>query len=251
MIALALCDLSRFEKGHPAPDVVGYVVTWHLLESGADPSVRRLAGDLGWGRTKAAKTLKRVKEERENWLKMTSHQEKTKTATNSGHRNEVEPAFSASLADGISQQERTESASNSLVNTITTTSTKKEDAAEAAIPSPKVAATWSRLADEWQRLKPGGRRLQLTKSRRTQLKARLKEVTADDLVIALRWMLTSTHSRARFCQDNGYGVDTLLRASKCGEYVELSQAPELDAADRFLQRMEARELVTNGVNYGR
>jgi len=253
MIALALCDLSRYEKGNPAPDVVGYVVAWHLLESGHEPSVRRLASDLGWGRTKAAKLLLRARSERQEWLERTSQQPQTDSASESGHSRPRRKPNAPPQTDAFSQQERTLSADNSLANTITSTptvtkrvSTSAPNGTKSDARSSPVKATWDVLADEWQRLRPGGRRLKLTQARRKSLKSRLRESSSDDLVKALRWMLTSTHPRARFIQDNDYGIDTLLRAGKCSEYVELSSAPSLDAADRFIQRFEARELVSGG-----
>jgi len=130
LIALALCDLVRFSKEHPASDLIGYAVAWSLIEQGANPSVRRLASDLGWGRTKAAQTLKRARLSLADWrAKRTasppSQQERPNRATVNGQEIEEEQGLSSSLADGSGQQERSNSANDPLLRTITITNTSE------------------------------------------------------------------------------------------------------------------------------
>ena len=130
LIALALCDLSRFGKNNPAPDLIGYAVAWSLLEQGANPSVRRLASDLGWGRTKSAQILKRARLSLDNWRakrapSLPSQQERTERATVNGQRNEVEQGFIDRSADGSDQQERSKSANDPLLRTITITNSSE------------------------------------------------------------------------------------------------------------------------------
>ena len=81
----------------------------------------------------------------------------------------------------------------------------------------------------------------LTKARRSKLRERLSDFTADELVEALRWMMTSRHPRAVFLQEGGYNVDTLLRASNTAQYVEMSKAPTFSRADQVVARYEARQ----------
>jgi hypothetical protein len=130
LIALALCDLSRFNKEHPAPDLIGYAVAWSLVEQGANPSVRRLAADLGWGRTKAAQILKRSRVSLDDWrAKRTasppSQQERPNRASVNGQEIEVEQGLPRSPADGSDQQERSNSANDPLLRTITITNTSE------------------------------------------------------------------------------------------------------------------------------
>ena len=54
---------------------------------------------------------------------------------------------------------------------------------------------------------------------------RVAEHGADAVVRVIRWVATSTHSRAVFLRDGGYTGDTLFRPTKFGEYLALSSAP--------------------------
>jgi len=65
----------------------------------------------------------------------------------------------------------------------------------------------------------------LTDARQRTLKARLKEHTAQDVVAVVKWWLQSSHQRAQYLRDNGYGIDTVLRPSNFTTYLELSRVP--------------------------
>ena len=145
LIALALCDLARFSRDHPAPDLIGYAVAWALLEQGANPSVRRLAADLGWGRTKAGQILKRCRDNLSGWgakraPDLPSHRERSSRATDNGRAIEEEQGLSAIPTVGISQQERSNSANDPLLTTATITSSNSvisEEIAEKSGKRPK------------------------------------------------------------------------------------------------------------------
>ena len=85
------------------------------------------------------------------------------------------------------------------------------------------------LADTWKKInearKEGGkaRALKLTDKRRRNLKARLRENTEEDLLRVVDWWLRSSHDRALFLREGGYGVDTLF-TPKFDTYLEMAHA---------------------------
>jgi hypothetical protein len=53
------------------------------------------------------------------------------------------------------------------------------------------------------------------------LAARIRDHGVEPLIALMRWWAESPHERARFLRDNGHGLDTLTRASKCEAYLRL------------------------------
>jgi len=70
----------------------------------------------------------------------------------------------------------------------------------------------------------GGQALKLTKSRRSSLKARLTEHSAEEVLAVARWVYSSQHERARYLREHGYGPDTWLRPSKFAGYLEHAES---------------------------
>jgi len=88
-----------------------------------------------------------------------------------------------------------------------------------------VRQLWSELNQVRVDLDSRSKPLKLTDARQRTLKARLKEHTAQDVVAVVKWWLQSSHQRAQYLRDNGYGIDTVLRPSNFTTYLELSRVP--------------------------
>ena len=84
---------------------------------------------------------------------------------------------------------------------------------------------WTELNTFRSSLDSKAKELKLTKSRESAIRGRIKEHSADDVVTVVKWWLTSQHQRAQYLRDNGYGIDTILRASKFATYLEAASAP--------------------------
>ena len=78
----------------------------------------------------------------------------------------------------------------------------------------------------------GHRALKLTKKRREALKARNKEHGSEKIYEVVGWWLESSHPRARFLREGGYGIDTVLQRSKFDQYATMSELPEGSITDQ-------------------
>tara|TARA_R110000822_G_scaffold301311_1_gene425131 strand:- start:976 stop:1386 length:411 start_codon:yes stop_codon:yes gene_type:complete len=84
---------------------------------------------------------------------------------------------------------------------------------------------WDELNGLRKSLDSAARPLKLSSSRQRSLKARLKEHSAADVVAVVEWWLRSSHQRAQYLRDNGYGIDTVLRPANFTTYLELASLP--------------------------
>jgi hypothetical protein len=87
---------------------------------------------------------------------------------------------------------------------------------ELATPALELAVLWQRLNDLRD-----GRALKLNAARAKVLRARLSEHSAAEILQVVEWRHTSQHPRAIYLREQGYGIDTLLRAGKFAGYLEL------------------------------
>ena len=87
---------------------------------------------------------------------------------------------------------------------------------ELATPALELAVLWQSINDLRD-----GRALKLNAARAKVLRARVVEHSAEEVLDVVSWQATSQHPRAVYLREQGYGVDTLLRAGKFAGYLEM------------------------------
>ena len=236
---LILDAVRGWSRETPAPKLIAWAAIW---EGGKHASISSLAKDLGWSRSALYRLRSEVDAFRAEWQGVHPG---TLVETTAGRGVvDIQPLIEQNRTDlGQNRTDlgRLTRARSLLATDIHTEQTIDRETQQAAKPALKVAEAWKALNAEYLQHRAGGRALTLTKARRRQLKQRLNDYTADELVAALRWMMTSRHPRAVFLQEGGYSVDTLLKASNAPQYVELSKAPAFSSADQRVARYEARQ----------
>lgn len=62
----------RWTRKHTAPDLVVYLWIWSQQDDGAPPTRRQVAAIFGWTEHQARKMIAQVKQDRNDWLRLTS-----------------------------------------------------------------------------------------------------------------------------------------------------------------------------------
>ena len=92
---------------------------------------------------------------------------------------------------------------------------------KAATPKPDELATlWADM--EAIRLRHVKGRTGRLGKRRDTLRRRVAEHSVDIVLHAWQWLWESSHKRAQYLRDEGYGVNTFLRASNLRDYVDMA-----------------------------
>ncbi len=202
----------RWTKENQAPDVVVHLWMWHLVSSGGTVTVRDITDYAGWSKWKSHNFKKEFVTFRNDWVSNDSGQKPDKNMT-------ATPTISDSYDDKPDAYTG-HSRARAVLNTPTTLQTTVNKTHKADKDS--LADTWKKINDA---RKEGGkaRALKLTDKRRRNLKARLRENTEEDLLRVVDWWLRSSHGRALFLREGGYGVDTLF-TPKFDTYLEMAHS---------------------------
>ena len=216
-----LCKLD-FDRSSPAPRAVVYAWLWHMLHNEAEVSIREVASYAGWSRWKAEQIRKQTINDIATWKAKpddSSHparqnQTKTRQATpvildSCGPRPDTLPDKT---------RQRPDDHARSLDHTYKESTITKQEKA----PSLEWKKAWEEIKAIYGAKVPGAKpnALVLGESRKKALKARISEFGEEDVVKVTRWIYTSHHNRATFVREKGT-LDTILRASKFPQYLEL------------------------------
>ena len=227
---LVLDALRGWTTDKPAPKLVAWSALW---EGGKHASMTALSKDLGWSRSALYRLRREVDAFRAVW------EGETHPETTLGRGVvDIQPLIEQNRTDLT--QNRTDLTRLTRARSLLDTDKQTEQSIKADKPCPRLKECWSALLAEYLRNRPGGRNLKFTKSRRTRLRSRMRDFSQEELVAALRWMMTSADPTAVFLQEGNYNIDTLLRAEKCARYVELSMSASFSRADQVAARYEAR-----------
>jgi hypothetical protein len=232
----AALSKQAWTPDNPAPDAVGYLWAWHMQHNRSPVSIRELAKWAGWKNWRARKVLQEMKEQADAWSGKTtrihtasaqsSHNERTANAQHPDRNQVVTPekrTDSAQPAHTFNTASAHSRASSSLKTKDTITITENKTLTSDRLAP--VRQLWSELNQVRVDLDSRSKPLKLTDARQRTLKARLKEHTAQDVIAVVKWWLQSSHQRAQYLRDNGYGIDTVLRPSNFTTYLELSRVP--------------------------
>tara|TARA_R110002020_G_scaffold150501_4_gene327311 strand:+ start:1159 stop:1710 length:552 start_codon:yes stop_codon:yes gene_type:complete len=83
----------------------------------------------------------------------------------------------------------------------------------------RLVRVWDEMEAVRLEHQPNGKQRKIGK-RRVTLMARIEEHGADEVVHCWRWMHEADDPRARYLRENGYGIDTFMRASKLRDYMD-------------------------------
>ena len=196
---------------------VAYLLIWLLVFQSRQRGTTATLGDLeAWSDSKARHRTIKAKADalklRQIWEQRTENEPKTNQKRTGG--KQVQPDTSDSN-EPKTNRKRTAHGRAELQLHPTNTNPPNS-------PPDSLSALWERL----EVIRGGARRLKLTKTRRRALAARVNAHSAADVEAVWRWWQTSTHQRAVFLRDNGYGPDTLLRASKFDGYLLILSEPQ-------------------------
>ena len=218
----------QWTKDRPAPYLVAYLWVWHLLHYGSTVSIRDLSTYAGYSRWRARQIRDRVFRDMEGWKHRTqkngqlpdTYQTATRHLPDSGASNDagLEPE-TRHLPDSYQTLTR-QSPDDHARSTYTNKSTSKSKDTNTANKPSVIEPLWTKIAKLRKEHIPAARTLQLTKARRKVLKARIMDSSAEEVSAVVTWWLTSTHKRARYLREEGYSIDTILRASKFAQYLE-------------------------------
>ena len=220
----------KWTKDRPAPFLVAYLWVWHLLHYGSSVSIRDLSAYAGYSRWRARQIRDRVFLDMEGWKHRTQKngQQPDSHRTTTGQQPDSAPSNGGSLEPQTGQppdsyQTATgQPPDDHARSTYTNKSTSKSKDTNTANKPSIIDPLWTKIAKLRKEHIPAARSLQLTKARRKVLKARIMDSSAEEVGAVVTWWLTSTHKRARYLREEGYGIDTILRASKFAQYLEYS-----------------------------
>jgi hypothetical protein len=243
--------MRRWTKENPAPDLVIHMVLVSRIESGAPWTKGKLSRWAGVTDYKARQCIAAA----EAWLKeWTEPQLQTSTPFNriGDEVNNRTHSIISTTCDTDStaiQPQKTANqplarASSSSTRTHTPhthvgLSVKPDEIESPATPDPEPTPKPDELGKLWTDMEAirlrhvKGRTGRLGK-RRDTLRRRVAEHSVDIVLHAWLWLWESSHKRAQYLRDEGYGVNTFLRASNLRDYVDMSagwdKAQEIDKA---------------------
>jgi hypothetical protein len=129
-----------------------------------------------------------------------------------------------------------------------TTELQSNTNVELVTPDLELAVLWQKINDL-----RAGRALKLNRARAKVLRARVAEHSAAEILQVVEWRHTSQHPRAIYLREQGYGIDTLLRAGKFAGYLELvgagwHQTATADPMAALQQAIRDREQAEAGLD---
>ena len=189
------------------------------------PSRRRLQQRWGLSEYRTRSAMRDVLQ----WSKPQTPPNKTPNTSQSHPKNSTQtPDITGTKTPETSQTPPNKTPNTSTRAELHTTNNTLQTTENKTLTSDRLAPVrqlWSELNQVRVDLDSRSKPLKLTDARQRTLKARLKEHTAQDVVAVVKWWLQSSHQRAQYLRDNGYGIDTVLRPSNFTTYLELSRMP--------------------------
>ena len=218
--------LEKWTETRPAPEIVGWLIAFDRTMARHPISVRRLADYCGWSRWKANQVSAKVKAFCDTWQEyqpvLTNSQRPSKANNDSNLQSKTgqEPDGSQTenrhRARGIKEtkHEHVQLEDKDVQNE----ASKQQETKSGSVGVP-VADVWSQMEEIRKRQKPGTKSRQL-RGRYNDLKNRIIEHGAEEVLHAWRWLWESEDRRAVFMRSNGYETGSFLRASNLREYVD-------------------------------
>lgn len=213
--------IIRYDKTHPAPDAVGFMVALDMKMGGSPWSARKLAQWAGWSRWKAAQMKDRVDDFHAEWdtdnrplLAASYLPPIANNLGNIGDRTSHVPATfrpETSHHARASYKNTTEQEQSSITEDVETSSIKADRI--------DLDAVWNSLEDIRLKARPNSNRSKLGK-RRELLRSRVTEHSIDALLQTWAWWWNADDQRARFLREGSFSYSTFLRAGKLRDYVE-------------------------------
>jgi hypothetical protein len=241
--SLAAALVKRnWTKDNRAPEAVAYLWTWSVMRNGVTVSIRDLGNYAGWSKWKARNMLEMVRRDFNAWENgitkpHQSGQSPDTSRTVAGQLPDTKPQQSQMVAEqnqtvaGQSPDtDRTVAGRSRVIphtNTKTTTSTKHSSES-----APKLKRLWDLIQERRSKYIPGSKPLTLTNQRRRVLKGRLSEHSEQEVLSVVDWWLNATHPRARYLRQEGHGIDTVLRPSNFGQYLDFSREVKIPPKKR-------------------
>lgn len=202
--------ICRWTKENQAPDAVGYMVVLDRMMAGAPWSARKLATYAGWSRWKATQTLAQAKNFASTWG---TGQPPVTVGYQPYQTNETNDiAEQPSQKPAKEQPETSHHGRGSYKNTTKQNRKPKHTSSE-------IDVVWEEMETVRLEANPKGKRRKVG-GRRHTLQLRVNEHGKDAVLHAWVWFWNSNDRRARYLRDEGYGVQTFLRAGNLRDYID-------------------------------
>ena len=226
----------RWTKDNPAPDLVVHMVLCARIDQGAPWGRTKLMQWSGLSRYHAQRAIDRARDWMAEWqqsanVQRTSPPNGTQYAT-------ITNGYGVESADNLPQKSQNlpSRARSSSTRTDTHTGidihvgqepdTKPKEGKKAKnIGTAESRERWQRLNDRRKKGRQGAKNMKLTPPIAADLREGLRYATADEILHAYEYFLTSLDNR--WWQDNDCDLDTFIRRKHLGSFV--SKAAEWDS----------------------
>ena len=235
--------MEKWSRDNQAPEAVGWLIAFDRAMAGHPISVRRLADYCGWTRWKASEVIGKVASFRADWSDYQPHVTASDRPPKPSNRSNLQ-GQAGQNADGNqtenghrgrgikgTEHEHEHGRDSNVKSGSGESSVESESAAgEAPLDgnqapaackgaNPSVSDVWQQMEELRQKHKPGSQKRKL-RGRYNDLKLRIQEHGADEVLHAWRWLWESNDKRAVYMRSTGYETGSFLRPKNLRDYVD-------------------------------